>query len=257
MKRHRLLALPVLVLAAGAASSATAAAQPPTGVRQLAVPNLTSSATAAPRPAKGVRQLAVLNHTSEAYARPARGSTAIERVKRWRPITGEQTVLPVIAHHTDAAGVAWLKVLLPGRPNSHSGWITTRSTTAAVTSWQITVRLSTRQVTVRFRDRTRRRFRTVVGKPSTPTPQGHFFVEENVALDPSAVGAPYALALSARSNVLRHFDGGPGQIALHGTNNIGGIPGTAVSHGCVRLGTANITWLAHQIAPGTPVNIIR
>jgi lipoprotein-anchoring transpeptidase ErfK/SrfK len=215
----------------------------------------TSSAAAAARPAKGTQQLAVLNRTSEAYARPASGSERIQRVSGTGPITGEQTVLPVIAHHTDPNGIAWLKVLLPGRPNSHAGWITSRSTTPRITDWQITVRLSTRQVTVLFDGRARRRFTAVVGKPSTPTPQGRFYVEENVALGPLAVGAPFALALSARSNVLQEFDGGPGQIALHGTNNIGGIPGTAASHGCVRLSTSNVTWLADHIAPGTPVTI--
>jgi lipoprotein-anchoring transpeptidase ErfK/SrfK len=217
----------------------------------------TSAATAAAAPVNGTQQLAALNQTSEAHARPASSSAGIQRVDRTGPITGEETVLPVIGHHVDPNGAAWLKVLLPGRPNSHTGWINSRSTTAEITNWQITVRLSTRRVTVLFDDKIQRRFEAVVGKPSTPTPQGHFFVEENVALGPDAVGAPYGLALSARSNVLQHFDGGPGQIALHGTDNIGGIPGTAASHGCVRLSTANITWLAQHIGPGTPVTITR
>lgn len=215
----------------------------------------TSSAAASVQPPRGTCQLAVLNQTSEAHARPASGSARIQRVSRTRPITGEQTVLPVIARHTDPNGATWLRVLLPGRPNGHAGWITSRATTSRITGWKITVRLSARQVTVLFDGRPRRRFTAVVGKPSTPTPQGHFFVEENVALGPHAVGAPYALALSARSNVLQEFDGGPGQIALHGIRNIGGVPGTAASHGCIRLETANITWLAHHIAPGTPVTI--
>jgi lipoprotein-anchoring transpeptidase ErfK/SrfK len=55
--------------------------------------------------------------------------------------------------------------------------------------------------------------------------------------------------------VLYEFDGGPGQTALHGIENIGGVPGTAVSHGCVRLNTPAITWLARHIAPGVPVTI--
>ena len=74
-------------------------------------------------------------------------------------------------------------------------------------------------------------FASVVGKPSTPTPTGHFFVEEAGALRPQYVGAPYALALSARSNVLQEFEGGPGQIALHGTANVGGVLGTACRTG--------------------------
>jgi hypothetical protein len=78
-----------------------------------------------------------------------------------------------------------------------------------------------------------RTFRAIVGKPSTPTPAGTFFVEESVHLSPTAVGAPYAPALSARSTVLQEFDGGPGQIAVHGLANVGGLLGTAESHGCV------------------------
>jgi lipoprotein-anchoring transpeptidase ErfK/SrfK len=100
-------------------------------------------------------------------------------------------------------------------------------------------------------------FRAVVGKPSTPTPTGTFFVEEPVHLSPGAVGAPYALALSARSNVLQEFDGGPGQIALHGLNNIGGVLGTAVSHGCIRLDTAAMIWLVGRIGAGVPVTVRR
>jgi len=51
------------------------------------------------------------------------------------------------------------------------------------------------------------------------------------------------------------FAGAPGQIALHGIDNVGGVPGTAASHGCMRLSTPDISWLAHRIGPGTPVTI--
>jgi len=174
-----------------------------------------------------------------------------------RPITGEQTTLPVIAHATTGPGEAWLKVLLPGRPNGHAGWIAQRSTTPAVARWTIKLRVSTRSVTAFHNGRQVRTFAAVVGKPSTPTPSGRFFVEETVKLGRGEAGAPYALALSARSNVLQEFAGGPGQIALHGTDNIGGIPGTAVSHGCIRLDTRAISWLAARVRPGAPVTITR
>jgi L,D-transpeptidase catalytic domain len=36
---------------------------------------------------------------------------------------------------------------------------------------------------------------------------------------------------------------------------LGGTLGTAASHGCVRLGTGSIDWLASHIEPGTPVTI--
>lgn len=96
-----------------------------------------------------------------------------------------------------------------------------------------------------------------MGKASTPTPPGEFFVEESIRLPAGAVGAPFALALSARSTVLQEFAGGPGQIALHGLWNVGGTLGTAVSHGCVRLNTGAMRWLAARISPGVPVTITR
>ena len=72
---------------------------------------------------------------------------------------------------------------------------------------------------------------------------------------PASPGGPFALATSARSDVLQEFEGGPGQIAMHGRDNLGGTLGTAASHGCVRLGTASIDWLAERIGPGMPVTI--
>ncbi len=76
-------------------------------------------------------------------------------------------------------------------------------------------------------------------------------------MSPRAVGAPFALALSARSTVYQEFAGGPGQIALHGLGNVGGTPGTAVSHGCVRLDARAMTWLVRRIGPGVPVTVTR
>ena len=68
--------------------------------------------------------------------------------------------------------------------------------------------------------------------------------------------AAYARSTSARSDVLQDFDGGPGQIALHGMGNLAGALGTASSHGCIRLATPAITWLAMHIGPGVPLSIL-
>jgi lipoprotein-anchoring transpeptidase ErfK/SrfK len=112
-------------------------------------------------------------------------------------------------------------------------------------------------VTVYHYGRIKRRYRAVVGTRSTPTPRGHFFIEETLALSPRAAGGPFALATSARSAVLQEFAGGPGQIALHGTMNLPGALGTAASHGCVRLSTRAITWLARRIGGGAPLTVTR
>jgi lipoprotein-anchoring transpeptidase ErfK/SrfK len=98
-------------------------------------------------------------------------------------------------------------------------------------------------------------FQAVVGKPSTPTPTGEFFVEETLQMPAGEAGGPFALALSARSDALQEFEGGPGQIGIHGRDNLGGTLGAAESHGCIRLATASIEWLATRIGPGTPVTL--
>lgn len=175
-------------------------------------------------------------------------------VLAWRPITGEQTVLPVIAV-TGQPGLRWLRVMLPGRPNGRTGWIRQQGTVLSTTSWRIVVTTSSRRILVYDHGRLVRSFLAVVGKPSTPTPHGQFFVEESVRMPSGSAGAPFALALSARSDVLQEFDGGPGQIAIHGIESLGGTPGTAVSHGCIRLATPSISWLAARIPDGVPVTI--
>jgi lipoprotein-anchoring transpeptidase ErfK/SrfK len=188
-------------------------------------------------------------------ALPDGHARVLEVVQPRRPITNERTILPVLAHKRGKQGVMWLKVLLPGRPDSHTGWIKRPGTVGATTRWAIVIHLSQRRVDVFRSGRLAKRFSAVVGKPSTPTPRGRFFVEEWFSLTAGSAGGPFALALSARSNVFQEFEGGPGQIALHGIYGIGGTPGTAVSHGCVRLDSASMSWLGTHIHGGVPVTI--
>jgi L,D-transpeptidase catalytic domain len=212
------------------------------------------AAQAAGHRATASQRLVVLLHDHFARAKPDRHARGLEWVGARRPLTGVRTVLPVLGRTLTPGGQSWVHVRLPGRPNSHAGWIRAYRTRRTFTEWRLSLDLSARRVTVYHYGRAHRRFSAVVGKPSTPTPLGRFFIEE--ALDISfQVGGPFALATSARSNVLQEFEGGPGQIALHGTNGLAGALGSAASHGCVRLGTAEITWLAHRIGSGVPITI--
>ena len=131
-----------------------------------------------------------------------------------------------------------------------------RARETSATDWHLVVNRGARSVTVYRNGHKLRRYKAIVGKSSTPTPTGEFFVEENVRLPGGRPGAPFALATSARSKVFQEFEGGPGQIALHGLTNVGGTLGTAVSHGCVRLANRSISWLAARIKPGDPVTIV-
>jgi lipoprotein-anchoring transpeptidase ErfK/SrfK len=217
--------------------------------------------SAAPAGADGFRApasqpLIVLLHGHVARAKPNSHAGRIESVAAVRPLTGVRTVLPVLGGPGGSRN-GWLHVRLPGRPNGHRGWISASRTREASTPWFIRVKLSTRRVTVYLGGHVHRRFRAVVGKPSTPTPRGAFFIEEALALSSSEAGGPFALATSARSNVFQEFEGGPGQIGIHGRHSLSGALGTASSHGCIRLATRAITWLVRRIGAGVPVAITK
>jgi len=233
-------------------------------VSALAVALLAAGAASGPVPAAhaagtGVvvtQRLVVLKHAHAVRSKPNRRARAIEWVGARRPLTGVQTILPVLGRARASGGQAWVHVRLPGRPNGHEGWIRAYGTRGTSTGWRLRLDLSARRVTAYRYGRVTRRFSTVVGKPSTPTPIGRFFIEEALDLD-AQVGGPFALATSARSDVLQEFEGGPGQIALHGTNGLDGALGTAASHGCIRLDTDSITWLATHVGRGVPLIIVR
>lgn len=212
-------------------------------------------AAGVPHRVPALQSLAALQSPHDAHRAPRARSPRIRAVPALTAITGERTTLPVLGHAVAADGQAWLEVMLPGRPNGTVGWIAARRTRALTTPWHLVVNLAARRVTAYRDGRELRVFRAVVGKPATPTPPGQFFVEETLQMGPGEPGGPYALALSARSNVLQEFEGGPGQIAVHGRDDLGGTLGDAQSHGCIRLATASIDWLAARIGPGVPVSI--
>lgn len=171
-----------------------------------------------------------------------------------RPLTGSPTVLPIIGQ-AERRGRRWLRVRLPQRPDGSKGWITAGGVTLGEDPWHVAIDRAERTATIYYRGRVVRTFRVVVGKPSTPTPAGEFFLAEIVYEGYGVTTGPYALATSAYSNVLKQFDGGPGQVALHGLIGLAGTPGQAVSHGCVRFYDRDITWLAKRLTPGTPITI--
>ena len=231
--------------------SAVAAALLTTGATGAVVPPAEAAGTRVP----ASRPLVALLHDRLARTSPNAQARLIESVAARRPLTGVRTVLPVLDRARGRGGGSWVRVRLPGRPNGHTGWIRARQTRKASTPWRLAIDLSARRITIYHRGRVKQRFPVVVGTPATPTPQGRFFIEEALSLSSQASGNPFALATSARSEVLQEFEGGPGQIALHGTNGLSGAPGTAASHGCIRLSTSAITWLARRIGSGVPLTI--
>jgi lipoprotein-anchoring transpeptidase ErfK/SrfK len=224
------------------------------------VASFTSSALAAParsaRPTVPVTQpLVILLQDHVARATANQHARVIEPVAALRPLTQVRTVLPAMGFVRGKDGNRWVHVRLPGRPSGHTGWILADQTIGSSTEWHILVELGARQVVV-YRDGVAlRTFPAVVGKAATPTPRGQFFVEEAEAISSHDPGGPFALALSARSGVFQEFEGGPGQIAIHGTDNLPDPLGSASSHGCVRLSPGAIRWMSKRIGSGTPVTV--
>lgn len=93
-----------------------------------------------------------------------------------------------------------------------------------------------------------------VGASGSPTPRGHFYVREKLAVRPAQpVYGPRAIGLSAHSRHRTFWPGG-GQVGIHGTNQPALVPGRP-SNGCVRLHNADIRRLYKAIPIGTPVTI--
>jgi lipoprotein-anchoring transpeptidase ErfK/SrfK len=235
MRRLALIPLATALLTAGATLAAPASAAAP------AVPV--------------TQPLVILLGAHTAHAAADAGSRVIEPVPALRPLTKVRTVLPVMGSLIDRDGNRWYHVRLPGRPSGHTGWILADQTIRSSSEWRLVVTVSTRRVEVYRDGRAVRGFSAVVPKASTPTPYGEFFVEEAEKIAPQDVGGPYALAISARSDIFQEFEGGPGQIAIHGTDGLPDALGSAASHGCIRLAPSAITWLAHRIGAGTPVTV--
>ena len=102
-----------------------------------------------------------------------------------------------------------------------------------------------------------RSLRVVVGTPATPTPLGRFAVAERIRQPAGSELGPWALHLTAHSNVLQDYGGGPGRVALHGRSGplLADPLGSARSHGCVRMDNADVRWLARRLREGTPVRV--
>jgi len=152
----------------------------------------------------------------------------------------------------------WLQVRIPARPNSAVGWIRASDVHMGdVPKYRILVEVGAHRLSLFQGDQKLMEAPVGVGKGVTPTPTGNFYIDIKVTLsNPNGVYGPYQLSVTGFSNVLQRFAGGIGQIAIHGTNAPGLIPGN-ISNGCVRMRNADISKLAdYGVDVGTPVDIV-
>jgi lipoprotein-anchoring transpeptidase ErfK/SrfK len=151
----------------------------------------------------------------------------------------------------------WVDVYLPVRPDGSRGWVRRRDVRISGVPYRIDVHRGAHRLDLYKYGERIRRFPIGVGTSDTPTPGGVYYLKELLRPpDPHGLYGPYAFGLSGFSNVLHTFDGGNGVIGIHGTSDPASI-GRSVSHGCVRMRNADITYLAKRLPLGTPVRIRR
>jgi lipoprotein-anchoring transpeptidase ErfK/SrfK len=226
----------------------------------IAALGLLTVALLAPAPAHALTALAAPSRThgstvarvlTPTFARPrlasARHAWRVDAATAW---SRHAQVLLVLGAAT-RGGREWVEVLLAKRPNGSTGWIPRDRVVLSRNRYWIDVRRRARQVTIYRDGRRLRRFRAVVGAPSTPTPVGLAAIyERNRQPNPRGAFGPWVLALTSLSDVLKSFGGGPGRIAIHGSAGAG-----AGSHGCIHVGNDDLAWLAARVPAGTPVEV--
>ena len=171
----------------------------------------------------------------------------------WKTLSSPNEMGATRVFLVDAKDGDWLKVLLPIRPNGSTGWVKASDVKLSSTTHRVEIDPKTFTFTVFDGDKVLRTGKVATGEAGTPTPAGRFYFTELVKpLDQNSGYGAYAFGLSGFSPTLQEFAGGPGQLAVHGTNEASALGGKA-SHGCVRVSNDDITWMANNLAIGTPV----
>jgi hypothetical protein len=200
--------------------------------------------------ANGTAFAAVVRRHAVAYHTPRRRPFA--RFDRLN-VNGFPTLFSVRSFVVDrSCQTRFLRVQLPMRPNGVTGYVAARDVSLFRVRTRIEIDKSSRWLRLFRRGRRLLEAPIAIGKPSTPTPIGRFYVDQRlVAQHASGPYGPGALGISAFSNVLTDWTQG-GPIGIHGTNEPWSI-GRAASNGCIRVHNALVRRLLQLVPAGTPV----
>jgi hypothetical protein len=192
----------------------------------------------------------VARHPLAAFGRPGGGGAVTFGVFN---TNGFPTTFRIVgAVLTRKCQPYWYRVQLPMRPNGAVGYVRARALAVRKVTTRIVVDLSERRLTLLVRGKPVLRTRVAVGASATPTPIGHYYVNQRLlSYDPSGPYGPAALGISAFSRVLTGWTQG-GPIGIHGTNEPW-LLGQAVSNGCIRVENSVLKRLFARTPAGTPV----
>jgi lipoprotein-anchoring transpeptidase ErfK/SrfK len=167
---------------------------------------------------------------------------------------GTTNVVSVLRSALDETGELWIAVRTPALPSNLTGWVPRDALGAyAFVDTRLVVDLAGLSADLLDDGHPIFRAQIGIGKPSSPTPTGEYYVRSKVWSLRSPFYGPLAFGTSARSNVLTDWPGG-GFIGIHGTDQPELLPGR-VSHGCIRMRNEDILELGRLMPIGTPVTI--
>jgi lipoprotein-anchoring transpeptidase ErfK/SrfK len=163
-------------------------------------------------------------------------------------------VVSVVRSAPDETGELWTAVRIPALPSNLTGWVPRDALGAyAFVHTHLMVDLAGLSANLLYDGQPIFSARIGIGKSSSPTPMGEYYIRSKVWSLGSPFYGPLAFGTSARSNVLTDWPGG-GFIGIHGTNQPELLPGR-VSHGCIRMRNEDILELGRLMPIGTPVTI--
>jgi hypothetical protein len=167
---------------------------------------------------------------------------------------GFPEVYLLISSFRDSSAKEWVRLRIPGRPNGRTGWVPRDALgDFHVVHTTLLVDRARHRLTLRKSGKVLLTFRIGVGKRSTPTPAGFFWIREKFHAGGGTYG-PRAMGTAAYAPGLSDWPAG-GVIGLHGTDQPWLIPGSP-SHGCIRLRNADIVRLYRLVPVGTPVRVV-
>jgi lipoprotein-anchoring transpeptidase ErfK/SrfK len=185
-------------------------------------------------------------------AKPSTTGRTVARLKLWTSDGFPEVYIALtqkVVH-----GRIWYELRLPGRPNGRTGWVRDNEVDVLNTvHTQIVIDRAAHTLTLNRNGQQIFQTPVGVGKASTPTPSGHFWITEKFSVHNNPVYGPFAMGTSAYSH-LTDWPGG-GVIGIHGTNEPSLVPGNP-SHGCIRVHNSAIRRLAKLVPVGTPVLIV-
>jgi hypothetical protein len=255
VRSRLLLAVLALTTAVGVAIAAVVVTRDDDGPVALAEvvttttrPTTTTTSTVPPPEVPPSTDLASPKGEIPAYDAP--GGQEIDKVGLWY---GYPMTMPILEEQGD-----WLRIMMPERPNGLTAWVQADQVTRSTSPWRMVLELSETQVHV-YKDGYEAWSAPVgIGKDSTRTPTGSYFVA--VIEVPGRPGyGPVVVNLNAHSEDIQSWEGsGDAITAFHGpfgAEELIRAGGGKVSNGCVRMLPEDQIKMA-GITLGTPVDIV-